>query len=138
MMGFLISVESLRLDIGTLQKPGRGFITFGTGVFLGILSLVLFIQSLRKQDRKRLSPLFSGTMWKKVILVLSSLFLYGLLMTKGGYLLTTFILTTFLFWVIERTRILWVLALSILTTISSYYIFGHLLNVSFPMGFLGF
>lgn len=138
LVGVLICLESLRMGIGTFQNPGRGFITFGTGIFLGVLSVALFVQSFRKKGRTRLNPLFSGTLWIKVIPILSSMFLYAMFMPSGGYLLSTFILTTFLFWVVERTKIYWALAFSILTTGFSYYIFGKLLNVSFPTGFLGF
>jgi hypothetical protein len=79
--------------------------SFGAPGLLGILSLILFFRtSFKKEDAKIKSP-FHGTLWKRVFLVLIALVLYAKLMSLGGYLISTFLLMTFLFFIVERQKV---------------------------------
>jgi len=133
-------IESIRLGIGTLHNPGMGFLAFGASGLLGILSLILFLQTFLTKKGPKIELIFSGTLWKRVILVLIALLIYSKLMPLLGYLISTFLLMTFLFWILEPNRMrwfLWSLIISFITTILSYYIFSILLNCQFPTGLLG-
>ncbi len=68
-----ILVESLLLGIGTLHNPGMGFLAFGASGLLGILSLILFFQTIYKKEKSNIQPIFARTLWKRVILVLVAL-----------------------------------------------------------------
>ncbi len=133
-----VFIESNRLGIGTLQNPETGFISFGASGLLGILSIILFLQSSFKKEREKIKSPFQGTLWKRVFLVLIVLLLYTKLMPFGGYLLSTFLLMTFLFFIVERQKMRWVLALSSLATLVTYYVFSKWLNCQFPPGLFGF
>jgi len=138
LVSIAVFVESLRLGIGQVHDPGRGFITFGASGILGILSLGLFIRaSLRKEEGER-EPFFAGKLWKRVIFVLVSLAVYSRVMPVLGYLISTFLLMILLFWVLERKRILLVVFSSLLATLFTYLVFSKWLNCQFPDGLFGF
>jgi hypothetical protein len=133
-----VFVESIRLGIGTLHNPGTGFLTFGASGILGILSLILLAQaSLRKGDVKAES-LFSGTLWQRIVFVIMALVVYSWAMPTLGYLISTFLLMTLLFWVLEKRKIGWVFISSMLSTLSTYLVFSKWLNCQFPDGLFGF
>jgi putative tricarboxylic transport membrane protein len=133
-----VFLESIRLGVGSLHNPGRGFLPFGTSGILGILALILFIQaSFRKETEQRV-PLFAGTMWKRIVFVMAVLWLYAWVMPTLGYLISTFILMLLLFWVLEKKKIGWVFTSSVLSTLLTYVIFSKWLNCQFPDGLLGF
>ena len=133
----IVFIESLRLGIGTLQSPGIGFISFGASGLLGILSLFLFLRASRSKGEVESEPLFSGRLWKRVLAAFVALPLYARLMPILGYLITTFLLMGFLFWLLERKKLWWVLVLSFLTTMTTYYVFSKWLNSQFPDGLFG-
>jgi hypothetical protein len=138
LVSILVFAESLRIGIGTVQNPGMGFMTFGASGILGILSLVLFFQtSLRKEDVPH-KPLFAPTLWRRVLFVLLALAIYARVMPILGYLISTFILMSFLFWVLEKGRIGYVLLGSLLATVFTHLVFSKWLNCQFPHGLFGF
>ena len=138
LISLAVFVESIRLGIGTLHNPGRGFLTFGASGLLGILALVLFVQtSIRNEDVERVS-LFGGKLWERIVFVLIVLGLYSVFMPTLGYLISTFILMTLLYWVLERKKIGWVFVSSFLSTVMTYLIFSKWLNCQFPEGLFGF
>ena len=132
-----VFVESIRLEIGTPQNPGMGFLTFGASGILGILSLILFLQASLKKEKLKAEPLFAGKLWRRVLFVSVLLILYSRMMPVLGYLISTFILMAALFWILERKRIVWVFVSSILTTLITYFVFSKWLNCQFPDGLFG-
>lgn len=137
MVSLAVFLESIRLGIGKIQNPGMGFMTSGASGILGILSLSLFIRaSLNKEDDKA-KPLFHRGLWQRVLFVLFILCLYSVFMPTLGYLLSTFVLMTLLFWVLERKKIWFVFIASILSTLISYFVFSKWLNCQFPDGLFG-
>ena len=133
-----VFIESLRLGIGTLHNPGRGFLTFGASGILGILSLILFFQASLKKEKVEAQPFFAGLLWKRILLVLIVLILYSRLMPVLGYLISTFLLMTSLFLILERKKIVFVFVSSILATVVTYLVFSKWLNCQFPDGLFGF
>src|SRR5215510_8731125 len=82
------SIESLtQLKLGTLHQPGPGFFPFWAGVVLGLLSLILLLNSLRNQERLSLSGLKS---WK-LLLEADALFVHPLLLETPQLVTTTFL-----------------------------------------------
>jgi hypothetical protein len=129
-----IVIESLRLGIGKLHAPGTAFMAFGASGLLGILSLILFLKSISKKEETQTQPLFTGLLWKKALSVLIALLIYSEILSVVGYLISTFLLMGFLFWVVERQKVWRVLILSFLTTLITYYVFSKWLNCQFPEG----
>lgn len=129
--------ESLHLGTGTFRNPGMGFMALGASGMLGILSLTLFIKTTLEKEEVKAEPLFSGKLWKRVPFALIALLTYVKLMPVLGYLISTFLLMSFLFWIVRGSKWWWVLILSSLTTIISYCIFSKWLNCQFPQGLFG-
>ena len=133
-----VFLESIRLGVGDLHNPGRGFLALGASGILGILALILFLRtSLQKTGGERES-LFAGKMWRRILFVLVVLWLYAWAMPTVGYLISTFILMSLLFWVLEKKKPGWVLASSVLSTLLTYVVFSKWLNCQFPDGLFGF
>ena len=138
LVSILVFAESIRIGVGTVQNPGMGFMTFGASGILGVLSLVLFFQaSLRRKDVPH-KPLFAGSMWRRVLFVLLALTIYSRVMPILGYLISTFLLMSLLFWILERKRIGFVLLYALLATLFTHMVFSKWLNCQFPHGLFGF
>ena len=138
LLSIAVFFGSLRLGIGTLRNPGMGFLTFGASGIMGILSLILFVQTTLRMKGFRREPLFTGMLWQRILFVLIVLVLYSWIMPTLGYLISTFVLMTLLFWVLERRKIWFVLTSSFLSTLITYLVFSKWLNCQFPSGLFGF
>lgn len=137
-LSIYVCVESLRLGIGTLRNPGMGLMAFGGSILLGIFSLALFFQSTVMKGESKAPPAEAPRLWKRVVLVLVALLIYAKVMPLAGYLVTTFFMMSFLFWIVKKQKIGWVLISSFLTTFISYMVFSKWLNCQFPQGLFGF
>lgn len=122
--------ESLQVGLGTLMEPGSGFITFGTGIILSGLSLNLIWSGWRLRESRKPFPLLA-------VLGLAFLILYSLVLEPLGFVLATFLLMG-IFFRLGQKRPWWALiGMSALATFMAYVVFGVLLRVNFPHGFLG-
>ena len=127
------SIESLtQLKLGTLHQPGPGFFPFWAGVVLGLLSLILLLNSLRNQERLSLSGLKS---WK-LLLVTGALLAYLLLLEMLGFVTITFL---FLFLLLRLEYKGWVFSAvsALLGALASYAIFQLWLKTQLPTGPFG-
>lgn len=129
-LSLFVMWESLRVGLGTLHKPGSGFLSFCTAVAMAALSLVLIRDGWGvRESQKALS--------RRVILALISLFVYSLVFNTLGFIVATFFLVG-VFFRLGQGRRWWVLlGMSLSVAVLSYLIFGVLLHVYFPRGFLG-
>ena len=138
-ISIFVCVEAFRVDIGTFRSPGPGFLPFWSGIILGILAIILVVNAiLKKKKEGEITNLWKGTEWSKVILVLASLFIYSILLSKLGYLITTFGLMILLFGIIEKPR-LWIQVVSaLITVLVTYVMFYVWLKVQLPEGVFRF
>jgi putative tricarboxylic transport membrane protein len=134
-----VCLESTRLGTGTLDYPGAGFIPFWSGVILGILAILVIVRGgLKRKGERRITDLWTGVRWGKVIWILFSLFLYCLLLPTIGYIITTFGLMVFLLYVMDRSKV-WIVAVSAsIIILVSYLGFHILLDAKLPKGVFGF
>ncbi len=138
-ISIFVSVESFRSDVGTFHAPGPGFFPLLASIVLGTFAIVLIvITSLKKARGREIKSLWKGIGWRKILLVIASLFVYGIFVPKLGYLLTTFGLMILLFSIIRRSR-LWLNSLmALITVLATYIIFQIWLEVQLPKGILFF
>ncbi len=136
LVSVFLMVEAWRLGVGSVQKPGAGFIAFGTAGLLGILSLALFLQAGSKAADRTPNPPATGA-GLRIALVLIALLLYAWLLSRAGYLIGTAALMFFLFWVVDRRRLAWPLVFSLAATLVTYFLFSRL-GCSFPAGLFDF
>ncbi|MET0500185.1 MAG: tripartite tricarboxylate transporter TctB family protein [Candidatus Binatia bacterium] len=135
-VGILVCYGATRLGVGSVTEPGSGFIFFWSGLILVILSLVVVAESLRRSE-DRVQEI-GELNWVKIALVLLSLVLYAFFLEKLGFVLTTFILLSFLLGWIEGTA--WARAIGVASAaaLGSFAIFELWLKIRFPKGIFGF
>ena len=138
LIGLVIAVYSLKYGLGSFSSPGPGFLPFLSGGALVLLSMIVFFQQVGKGRGGSLASLWSHARWHTVLAVMLSLVVYALLLRLLGFILDTFLLTTFLFRVMEPVRWQRVLAGAAATTLCSYAVFQLWLEAQLPSGFLGF
>jgi putative tricarboxylic transport membrane protein len=129
-ISLLVLWESLRVDVGTLREPGSGFLSFCAGVALSFLSMVLIWRGWGIRESLETYP-------RRAILALVSLFAYSLVLDTLGFIIATFLLVGILFRLGKPRRWWALLVMSTLVTFLAYLVFGILLHVYFPRGFLG-
>lgn len=138
-LGVLLVISSLKLDLGHFNNPGPGFMPLGSGILLTALCFAYGVQSIWMKDydyKKKSSPWPRGNL-EKIIGVLIALFLFTFLLTTLGYLLSTFLLMIFLFWVGDPEKWISTAIKAALTVLVSYIVFDKWLMIQFPRGFLG-
>jgi len=136
-----VFVESLRMEIGTVKMPGMGFMPFGASALLGMLSIVLLVKTIARKRQVGTAGVSVALLGKKALMVLIAVIAYSMIMPTIGYLIGTFLVMTFLYWLLEQNGVrgfLRGMVLSLLTTTLSYYLFAVLLNCPFPAGILSF
>ena len=135
----LVSIESYRLGLGTLHKPGPGFLFFWTSIFLGILAIVVLIRAwIGKKAEEPKESIFGQQNTRKIIFVLVSLFLYAIFMETVGFIPVTLLLFIFLLGIIEKKRWYFTAFVSVVVTVCAYLIFETWLKSQLPKGFLEF
>ncbi len=134
--GLFICIESYRLGMGTLHRPGPGFLYFWTSIFLIIMSVVVLIRS--KGTGEPGATIFGKEKPRKIVLVLVSLFLYAVFMETVGFILITLLLFIYLLGFIEKKRWPYTVFVSVAVTVAAYLIFETWLQSQLPKGLLGF
>ena len=129
-----VILESVELGLGTFPAPGPGFVLCGAGLLLGILSLVLTVQSLcRPLEGKRIVQARSAGLWMKVIVTIAALSLYASFLTRAGFILATLGLMIVLY-LVGRYKPWMAIVNALVTVALSYALFHFALHVQFPRG----
>ena len=134
-------IGALRIGTGTLQRPGMGLMPLGASALLGMLSIVLLVKTIVRKREGGRAGTSAVPLGKKAFMALMAVITYSITMPRIGYLIGTFLVMTFLYWLLEQNGVrgfLRSIVLSLLTTTLSYYLFAVLLNCPFPSGILGF
>ena len=122
---------SIRLPLGTMDKPGPGIFPLILSGLLSIIGglLLLFETGSGKMHWSRLIR-EKGTVWK--IILLSAVFIAAF--EWLGYLAASTLYLFFLFWGVCRFRAAAAVALTAIITVSSWYFFGTILGLQLPAG----
>jgi putative tricarboxylic transport membrane protein len=134
-LALVICYRAASLGVGSASEPGPGFIFFWSGVTMAFLALLVFADSLRVGSED--GPKFIGINWPKVLLVLAALLLYGLLLERFGFVVTTFALMCFLLWISDVTKWPTVLAVAGGAALGSFALFDLWLKIRLPKGIFG-
>lgn len=134
--GLLACYGAMQLGLGSVTEPGPGFIFFWSGLILAVLSLTVFADSVRSSTET--PPEMSELNWAKIALVLLSLLLYAFFLERLGFVLTTFILVSFLLGCVEGASWFRSLGVACAAALASYAMFELWLKIRLPKGILGF
>lgn len=80
-VGAVVAVAAGRYRIGSLARMGPGYLPFAAGLALGIVGLCLIGLALRQRAMSSTIGTWSG---KSIVIVLSSIVLFGLLVEHMG------------------------------------------------------
>jgi putative tricarboxylic transport membrane protein len=134
-VAIVVCYGATRLGLGSVTEPGPGFIFFWSGLLLAALSLIVATESLRGsaepfQEMGRMN-------WVKIGLVLLSLVLYAFFLERVGFMLTTFVVLSFLLGLIEGTNSGRSFAVAAAAALGSFAIFELWLKIRLPKGIFG-
>ena len=135
-LGALICYVATRLGLGSVTEPGSGFIFFWSGLILALLSLVALAESMRGSGEG--IPETAETNWPKIGLILLSLLFYAFLLERLGFIVTTFILLSFLLALNRATNWFRALGVASAAVLASFALFELWLKIRLPKGILGF
>lgn len=135
-VGLVTCYGATRLGVGSITDPSAGFIFFWSGLILIVLSLIVFVDTLRSlENTVRQMPEIN---WPKIALVLFALLLYAFFLEKLGFVFTTFVLMSFLLGCIQSAGWLRSFAVAGAAALTAYAIFELWLKIRLPKGIVGF
>jgi len=135
----LVIIQSYHLGLGTLHKPGPGFLFFWVNIVLAIMSVIVLIRAWRSKKEEGPQPAIFGTQnVSKIIFVMISLFLYALLMEIIGFIPVTLLFFIYLLGIVEKKKWFYTIFVSVVVTAISYLIFETWLQSQLPKGLLEF
>ena len=140
LVGFYVAAGAIRLGVGSVSKPGAGFIFVWLAVILAGLAVIDLVNNIIENNKKSAvqKPLWKGFRWGKVIFVLAGVGVYAIVLDILGFILSTFLVLLFLFKVVEPFKWRDAIIGSVLTIAVVYAVFGIWLKVPFPSGILGY
>jgi len=124
---------AFKLPMGKTGKPGPGIFPLILGVVIGLLSLLLFLRTLRSKGEFGTEEI-PTTKWRLVYL-LGDLCLYAFLLRPLGFLISTWIFLIVLKPIVKKKWIP-VLLGSLFISVTLFCFFNYLLKVELPMGIL--
>lgn len=138
LLSVFVCQQSVVIGVGSLSQPGPGLLAFGAGAGVGLLALWFLIQSMVSKGKKE-EVVHNGTTLKKgnFLLICLSLFGYTIAAKWLGFLVSTFIFTIFIFYMIESKKWWRLLMEAVLITVGVYLFFVGWLDLSLPKGFYG-
>ena len=133
--GVWICLEALQVPFGGLRMPGAGFFPMLLGVTLSVLAVILFALgwASREVDSQRVWPDTPDVLYVTAILILSAW-----LFERAGFLISMAVFLAVSIKVLGRGRWWTALATAVVGSVTSYWVFGRLLQISLPGGVLGF
>ena len=124
---------ALNVPMGKVGKPGPGIFPLILSVVIGLLSLFLFLRTLRSKEKHGTEEM-PITKWRLAYL-LGDLCLYGSLFRPLGFLISTWIFLIILKPIVKKQWIHVVLG-SLFVSVTLFFFFNYLLKVELPMGIL--
>jgi putative tricarboxylic transport membrane protein len=126
--------EDRVLPLGTYHRPGPGYMPMILAVILGIAGLLIVLTGGGSPPLASLQ----WTEWRHALAILAGCAFTALALERLGYRLTVILLVGFLLSVIERRRPLAVIAMALVLSLGTFYVFYTLLRVPLPLGPGGF
>ena len=135
----LYLAASFSMPLGSIGRPGPGFVPTCIGIFLGFLVVLYFINVFRKRFTHQKEKFFGQKEDSlRVGRVVFFLFFYGIFLGILGYILSTLITVIAVLYLLRMRGWVRIILISILVSAGSYYFFTGILKVPLPHGILPF
>jgi len=137
LFGGYVVTEGFRLGLGGLHQPGPGFFPAVAGMFLIFLSAFLLFRSVLPTSRAmgRMARGEEERPWL-VVYALAGILVYALIFEWLGFILSTFLLVTFLLRLLNPRKWWTTLLTAGVISLSAYAVFDVLLKSGLPKGVL--
>jgi putative tricarboxylic transport membrane protein len=135
-----ICIHSYKLGLGSFHNPGPGFLFFWSGMVLGVLSMMILVGTMKGYKKVSIESqgnIFENVKWIKIVFVLVSLVIYGLILEWLGFLLSTIFFIALLLRSIESKKWYIIAFVSIASAFLSYVLFELCLQARLPKGIFG-
>lgn len=125
--------QGRRLELGTINEPGMGFMLFWLGIVMAGLSITVAVQSIRSEGPS-VRALWAETRWLKTLIVIVTFVVYAYAFTRLGFLLSTMPLMLVLLRAIDPVR--WTIAvpLAIGAPLLVWWVLEKVLQIQLPTG----
>ena len=135
-LAVFICQQSILIQIGSLQNPGPGLFPFCTGLGIGFLAVLYFLEStvLTKNEVEELQVNATFQKSGKLLTVSLSLFAYIFLVHWFGFVYVTFAFAVFFLRVVSPLSWSRIALTAFLITLGNYLIFVWWLDVNLPKG----
>lgn len=131
--GYLLS--GLALPLGSIAKPGPGFFPLAIGAFGAVMALVWTAAAFRRAPEAATEPALPSDACWRVAATTAALIGFCVLLRWVGYPAAALVFVTLLLrWLGAGWRS--AVVTGVASAAVSYYLFGVLLNVPLPHGFL--
>jgi putative tricarboxylic transport membrane protein len=132
-LGLAILWQGRNLTIGGFRNPGSGLFP---ALIAGIMILLSLLLVIFPQKKGRNVPTVSARSFLRISAVFGSLLLYALFLETLGFLILSFVLTTFLFIAFGSGRYGLAIVKALVFTGLAYLLFEVLLKSNLPKGIL--
>ncbi len=133
----IIVWSSTTLKFGTFRHPGPAFLPTLCGVIILGLATIVFFQSKRKKKEISGERLLEKRSLFNILPTIGILIIYAFILERFGFILTTLVVMFFIFKQIARGTWFGSILESSIVTGACYLIFGYMLKISLPKGWLG-
>lgn len=133
--GIGISFLVFSFKYGDLRSgiPNAGFFPFLGGLILTLLSLIMLISTINKKEAHHKASIFPEKRYlKKILILLASLFAYGIVLEYLGFLISTIFFMLIILRFVELLNWRTVIITSLIISSFSYLLFQILLKVRLP------
>ncbi len=135
LLGIAIAWASARLRLGNFHHPGPGFFPLLVGLAIVLLSAWLLVfPGKTGSDATR----FTLKHLKRVGAVYAGLLVFFFILETAGFLVSSFLLLFYLFYIAGKKRVARALILAVITTGLTYLLFETALKSELPKGLLNF
>ena len=142
MLGLFLAFKSMRLSVWSKFGPDEGFFPLSVAIIIIGLSLTILVKSvLLTQGPKKMGITEGQGKKGETIFRVSSyavlMLVYGLLIERLGFLMTSALFIFPIVKIVERQNWKTTLLLGFISIVISYALFVYFLGVPLPRGFMG-
>jgi putative tricarboxylic transport membrane protein len=128
-LALYVCIESLRLGLGSVHKPGPGFLPFCAAAILGAFSLALVPLAHFKRSGEPEPWHEPG----RIVAVFAALLAFGLLLEWLGFVLAAFLFVAFLLRLVEGRGWRFSIGVALAVAAASYLVFCVWLSAQLPL-----
>ncbi|MEW6113119.1 MAG: tripartite tricarboxylate transporter TctB family protein [Thermodesulfobacteriota bacterium] len=137
-VGLFFALYARRVEIGTWNEPGPGFLPFWAGITLCLMAVGLFVGSVRRAGPVLPKFLPQADSWKRVVATFIAMVVYVEIMNPLGFTLATFVFVGFLVKFIFPQTWTRTVIVAGLSALGARLLFINLLKTQLPHGYFGF